>query len=75
MGASFKNLVSGDNDDGGAPCDDAAALEQHIRGGGAPPGHAVIRGQQDCLLDRGARAGARALGGGGGRAGDAELEH
>ena len=54
--------------------DDEAALEQHVRGGGAPPGHAVIRGQQDRLRGRGARAGGRALGGGGG-AGDAELEH
>ena len=60
--------------DGGALEDDEAALEQHVRGGGAPPGHAVIRGQQDRLRGRGARGGGRALGGGGG-AGDAELEH
>ena len=30
----------------GALDDDEAALEQHVRGGGAAPGHAVIRWQQ-----------------------------
>ena len=60
----------------GALDDDEAALEQHVRGGGAAPGHAVIRWQQDGLWALGARAGGRALGrGGGGGARDAELEH